>query len=36
MSYALIVESVMAMRIGDSIKHPDAGHRELTVSNPGR
>jgi hypothetical protein len=36
MSYALIVESVSAMRVGDGIKHPDFGHRELTVNYPAR
>ena len=33
MSYALIAEAIHAVRLGDKIKHPDKGHRDLTVGN---
>ncbi len=32
MSFGLIMESIHAVRIGDKVKHPDHGHRDLSAA----
>ena len=36
MSYGLIVESHAALRIGDFVKHPDFGHRDMGTATSWR
>ena len=36
MSYGLVVESTSQLRVGDFIKHPDHGHRDVGLSGYSR
>jgi hypothetical protein len=36
MSYGLVVESTQVIRVGDYLKHPSFGHRDIGLSNFGR